>query len=76
MFLEITNAKYLNGFRISLEFNNGESKTVDLINELDGEVFQPLKDIDYFKDFSVKYNTIEWKNGADFAPEYLYAIGK
>lgn len=76
MFLEITNAKYLNGFRISLEFNNGESKTVDLMDELDGEVFQPLKDIEYFKDFSVKYNTIEWKNGADFAPEYLYAIGK
>jgi hypothetical protein len=76
MFLEITNAKYLNEFRISLEFNNGESKTVDLKDELEGEVFQPLKDIEYFKDFSVKYNTIEWKNGADFAPEYLFAIGK
>jgi hypothetical protein len=23
----------------------------------------------------VKYNTVEWANGADYAPEYLYEIG-
>ena len=24
--------------------------------------------------FTVKYNTIEWENGADFAPEYLLSL--
>ena len=43
---------------------------------MDGEIFQPLKEINYFKTFLIKFNTIEWDNGADFAPEYLYQIGK
>ena len=75
MFLEITNAKYLDNYRLLLTFNNGIQKTVDLQNELNGIVFVPLKQLDYFKKFHIKYNTIEWQNGADFAPEYLYKIG-
>ncbi|MCL2073735.1 MAG: DUF2442 domain-containing protein [Marinilabiliaceae bacterium] len=75
MFLEVAKAEYLDNYRISLTFNNGETKTVDLQNELNGIVYEPLHEIDYFKNFQVKYNTIEWSNGADYAPEYLYEIG-
>ena len=74
MFLEILKAVYLGNYRISLTFNNGETKTVDLQNELNGTVYEPLRQLDYFKNFQVKYNTIEWANGADYAPEYLYEI--
>ena len=76
MFLEILNAEYLGDYRISLVFNNGKSKTVDLSDKLIGKVFEPLKDKNFFRHFSIKFNTIEWSNGADFAPEYLYEIGK
>lgn len=75
MFLEVSNAKYLGDYKISLIFNNGESKTVDLSGELNGKIFEPLKDKTYFQSFIIKFNTIEWSNGADFAPEYLYKIG-
>jgi len=75
MFLEVSQAEYLNDYRIKLTFNNGEVKTVDLQNELDGSVYVPLRQLDYFKRFQLKYNTIEWENGADYAPEYLYTIG-
>ena len=75
MFLEVIKARYLEDYKILLEFNNGISVTVDLSNELEGEIFKPLKDKNYFKRFTIKYNTIEWENGADFAPEYLYQIG-
>ena len=76
MFLEITNANYLSEYKILLNFNSRDTKIVDLKNELTGSIFEPLKDVNYFKDFSIKYNTIEWNNGADFAPEYLYQIGR
>ena len=47
---------------------------VDLRSSLKGIVFEPLKALDFFKRFSVKYNTVEWENGADFAPEYLLSL--
>ncbi len=75
MFLEVVKAEYLNGYRIKLWFNNHTVKVVDLAKSLNGEVFVPLRNIDYFKRFSIKFNTIEWENGADFAPEYLYEQG-
>jgi hypothetical protein len=75
MFLEVIYAEYLTDYKILLKFNNGESKTVDLKNELVGDIFEPLRNKEYFKQFTIKYNTIEWMNGADFAPEYLHEIG-
>ena len=75
MFLEVIKADYLDGYRVKLLFNNGETKIVDLSQSLNGSVFAPLKELELFKRFTIKYNTIEWENGADFAPEYLYEIG-
>ena len=75
MFIEVKKAEYLDSYKIKLLFNNGETKVVDLGSSLNGIVFEPLKNLDYFKNFAIKFNTIEWENGADFAPEYLYEIG-
>lgn len=73
--IEVTKAEYLDGYRVKLLFNNGETRIADLSQSLNGAVFAPLKDIEFFKRFTIKFNTIEWENGADFAPEYLYEIG-
>lgn len=74
MFLEVVKAEYLGDYKIKLWFNNDVVKTVDLANNLNGNIFKPLKDKNNFKKFSVKYNTIEWYNGADLAPEYLFEL--
>jgi len=71
----VKDAKYLDGYRISILFSDDIRKTVDLKNQLYGEVFEPLKDINKFKRFSVSDWTVEWENGADYAPEFLYQIG-
>ena len=76
MFLHINEAEYLYEYKLKLKFNNNEIKEIDLKDELYGEIFEPLKQKEFFKDFFISLNTIEWKNGADFAPEFLYKIGK
>jgi hypothetical protein len=71
----ITEMKYLSGYRVWLKFEDGKEGEVDLKDELWGEVFEPLKEVDRFKAVSLdrELNTIRWETGADFAPEFLYA---
>lgn len=71
MIPHVTDARYLGGHRVWLKFDDGASGEVDLSDELDGPVFEPLKDEKFFRRFLVRYNTLSWENGADFAPEFL-----
>lgn len=73
MFLHVTAAQYLGQYRVWLEFNDGTAGDVDLESALEGPVFEPLKDVEYFKTvrFDSEAHTITWNNGADFAPEFL-----
>jgi len=73
MFIHVIQAKYLRDYKIWLVFNDGTEGEVDLSSELYGEVFEPLKDISFFKSFTVEGHTLSWQNGADFAPEFLQA---
>jgi hypothetical protein len=73
-FLHIEEAKYLDGYRVWLKFSDGTDGQADLKNELDGPIFGPLKDTEYFKQFTLEGHTLTWPNGADFAPEYLHDL--
>lgn len=68
----VISAKYKDNYRIEIEFDNGVKKTIDFKPWLEGPVFEPLKDKNYFKTFFVEGWTIAWPNGADIAPETLY----
>ena len=72
--LWITKAEYINDFKLNIQFNNDEKGVVDLENKLDKKIFEPLKDKSFFKNFKLNNWTIEWENGADFSPEFLYEI--
>lgn len=78
MFLHVTRVIAVQAYEVELEFSDGLIKKVDLCNELYGEMFEPLKDSDFFKQVALNQETgtIEWPNGADFAPEFLHEIGK
>jgi len=74
----ITGAEYLDGFRLRLTFDDGVVKRVDLEPYLEGSVFEPLKDLAYFKRMTLNrdIDTVVWPNDADFSPDFLYDIGE
>lgn len=73
MIVHTSEVTALPNYRLRLKFNNGEQGEVDLSDELDGEVFEPLRDPALFstarQDPIMK--TVVWDNGADLAPEFL-----
>jgi Protein of unknown function (DUF2442) len=71
MFLHVTEAKYRSDYKIWLTFNDGATGEIDLASELQGDIFEPLKDKTFFKSFNLDGHTLSWENGADFAPEFL-----
>ena len=76
MFLHVAEAEYISDYQVWLRFNDGQEGTVDLEQELWGEVFEPLRNKGLFKKVFVDKDlkTIAWETGADFAPEFLHEI--
>ncbi|VFM95644.1 MAG: Protein of unknown function (DUF2442) [Candidatus Kentron sp. G] len=74
MIPRVIKAEYEKNYIIHVWFADGTKGNVDLGQELHGEVFEPLKNKDTFKQFRVhpEFHTICWPNGADIAPEFLY----
>jgi hypothetical protein len=73
----VTKVVYLDGYRLKVWFEDGSSKVVDLQPYLEGPIFEPLKNFDFFRKVTLNpdIDTIVWPNNADFAPEFLHEIG-
>lgn len=71
---KLLSAVHAGDYRIRLRFADGTEAVVDLESRLWGQVFEPLRDPARFREFRVDegFHTIEWPNGSDFAPEFLY----
>ena len=68
----VKDAKALDGMIMVVTFSNGERRLFFLFS-LKGEVFEPLKNNDVFREFKIEFGTITWEDGEiDIAPEYLY----
>ena len=71
----ITAARYVDGFAVWLRFADALEGVVDLSGDLAGPVFEPLRDQSLFAQVVLhpEIKTLVWPNGADLAPEFLYA---
>lgn len=74
----VSDVSYVSEYKLILTFEDGSKKIVDLEPHLEGEIFEPLKDIEYFKKVQLNrdVDTIVWDNGADMSPDFLYEIGR
>ncbi len=72
----IVSAKPLENYRLEVAFEDGSTKEIDVSPFLYGEVFEPLKDYEVFKQVKVDktLGTIVWPTGADFCPDFLYQL--
>lgn len=72
--VSVVEVRHVRGHVLWLRFRDGTSGETDLMDELHGEVFEPLAVVEFFAQVRVdpELHTIAWPNGADFAPEFLY----
>ncbi len=74
----VTEVEYEVGYRLLLAFEDGIRQRVDLAPHLDGEMFEPLREISLFQTarLNADIDTVVWENGADMSPDFLYEIGE
>jgi hypothetical protein len=73
MLPHIIDSRYIAGHTVWLRFSDGAEGEIDLSSELYGPIFEPLRNIELFRQFVLhpELRTLVWPNGADFAPEFL-----
>ena len=70
---DVINIEYKGGFVYYVVFDDGRSGNIDFSEYIDrGPVFEPFRDMAFFKKATIEGGTISWPNGADVAPETLY----
>jgi len=63
-------------FSLSIVLDNGEKRSLDMKPYLNFGVFKKIRDYDKFKRVRVAFDTIEWDEGVDLDPEFIYAKSK
>ena len=71
---DVVEVRYVRDYIVWLRFQDGTSGEVDISRSFKGPVFEPLRDLEFFRTVRVdpELGTIVWPNGADVAPETLY----
>lgn len=69
---KVIEAKANDDFTLDLTFDDGSVRRFDMKPYLDYPVFQELKDIGYFREITVKFDTVQWPDEQDISPDTLY----
>ncbi len=72
MYLAIIGVKPLKDHKLLLKFENNEERLFDLTPYLAVGKFAELRDVSLFNSVKVSFDSIEWVNGLDLDPQFLY----
>jgi hypothetical protein len=76
MYKAVTGVTPADNYKLILSFGKNEKRVFDASQILDFGRFSELQDINIFKTVHVSFDTIEWDNGLELDPEYLYEKSK
>jgi hypothetical protein len=75
--LYISDAQYMDDYRVRFVFNNGREGVADLRPMIFDEprtVFSPLKELSVFRQLFIEHGALCWPGELDVAPEYIYFL--
>ncbi len=72
MYFGIKQVSATDDYQLDLTFENNECRRFDVKPLLTIGNFSELQDITLFKTVKISFDTVEWSNGLDLDPEYLY----
>lgn len=77
MFPRVTAVRHLRDYVLEITFSDGTVAELDFRPRVVGRggVFEPLENIDFFRQVSVdrEAGTLVWPNDVDFCPDVLYS---
>lgn len=73
--IKVVNVDYIKDYIVDLKYSNGEKKRVDFFPLLKSGKKQELLNKNNYILFGLNHWTLEWYNGVDFAPDFLYQQG-
>ena len=77
MILHVISAEYAGDYKIKVMFNDSSSGIADFKQKVSTDhrsIIRELIDLNKFREFTVEAFTIVWKNGVDFAPEFIKSL--
>ena len=69
---DATSVSILQDYVLRVRFVNGELRDFDMKPLLCRKCYQPLNNDLLFQTASIAYGTVQWANGLDLDPEWLY----
>lgn len=74
---KVVNVNVVAPYTLEIEFSDTTKQVIDFLPVLNGELFEPLRDLSIFNLVKIdeEAHTIIWPNGADFDPATLHDWG-